>query len=272
MSNTWDITALRYAEMTDRVRGNNFLMDDHASDHHPIDFFIWVLENGDRRIVVDTGYDLDEAGRRGRSIFDTPGRILAARGIDPASVDTVILTHLHFDHAGSLREFPNAGLWVQEAEMAFATGPCMCADHIRHPFTGDHICDMVRALYAGRVSFISGSAEVAPGVETHLIGGHSRGLQCVRVRTRRGWVVLASDTSHFYENFLGGKPFPIVIDVEDMMTGFNRIISLADSVDHVVPGHDPLVRKLYPKLGAGDAYALHADPEPGIIDAKGRAL
>ena len=155
--------------------------------------------------------------------------------------------------------------------MSYATGPCMCHDVLRMPFTGDHVCDMVRALFAGRVRFVSGSAEVAPGVELHLIGGHSRGLQAVRVRTRRGWVVLASDASHYYENFLSGKPFPIVVDMQDMLDGFAQIRALADSDAHVIPGHDPLVRRLYPALGDGNVRALHADPAPGLLRADGRA-
>lgn len=156
--------------------------------------------------------------------------------------------------------------------MAYATGPCMCHDALRMPFTGAHICDMVRALYMGRVQFVSGSAEVAPGVELHLIGGHSRGLQVVRVRTRRGWVVLASDASHYYENFLAGKPFPIVVDLENMLNGFARIRALAESDAHVIPGHDPLVRAAYPIRGSENVVSLHADPKPGLWTPQGRAL
>lgn len=272
MRDTWDITAFKYAERNERTRGDSFILDDDHASPHPMDYYVWLLESGGRRILVDTGYDRDEGARRGRPIETPPERMLADRGIDPGSIETVILTHLHYDHAGSLQAFPNARLHVQAAEMAYATGPCMCHDALRMPFTGAHVCDMVRALYAGRVTFAEGSAEVAPGVELHLIGGHSRGLQAVRVRTRRGWVVLASDAAHFYENFLGGKPFPIVVDLEDMLEGFAAIRRLADSDAHVVPGHDPLVRAAYPALGNGNVVALHADPRPGAWDARGRAV
>ena len=60
-------------------------------------------------------------------------------------------------------------------------------------------------------------------------------LQCVRVLTRRGWVVLASDASHFYENVRERKLFPIVLDAEVMLKGFERLEELADSPDHIVP-------------------------------------
>ncbi len=265
MSTNWKITALRYATMTERIRANNFLFDDDHAAPHPIDFFIWLLEADGRRILVDTGYDRTESVARERPIDHAPEDMLRARGIDPDTIETVILTHLHFDHAGSLKAFPNAQLFVQPAEMEYATGPCMCHDALRMPFTGDHVCDMVRALFMGRVTFVEGSAEVAPGVEVHLIGGHSRGLQAVRVQTRRGPVVLASDASHFYENYLKRKLFPIVVDAEDMLRGFDRLQALAPTLAHIVPGHDPLVLSAYPQDGGPDAVSLHADPDESVL-------
>lgn len=263
MSDIWEAFALKYAERNSRTRAESFISDPHHSQQHDMDYYIWILRNGTRTILIDTGYDTEEANLRDRPIQTNPAEMVRQFGLDPNSIDTVVLTHLHYDHAGCLKAFPNATLHVQEIEMAYATGPCMCHDHIRAPFTGEHVCDMVRALFSGRVHFSSGSKTIAEGVETHLIGGHSRGLQCVRVKTQRGWIVLASDASHYYENYLDSKPFPIVVDLEDMLSGFKRIQELADGPDHIIPGHDPLVRKLYPSLVSGDdtVVALHATPK-----------
>jgi glyoxylase-like metal-dependent hydrolase (beta-lactamase superfamily II) len=190
---------------------------------------------------------------------------LAALGVDATAVDDVVITHLHYDHAGCLDRFPRATFHLQAAEMAFATGPCMCHGAPRAPYTVDHVRAMVRRVYSGRVVFHDGAAEVAPGVEVHRIGGHSRGLQCVRVVTRRGAVVLASDASHFYENFETGKLFPIVDRAEEMLEGFATIRRLAGAPSRVVPGHDPLVTRRYPRLDpqtrsdSGGVYVLHAD-------------
>ncbi|MGB7334685.1 MAG: N-acyl homoserine lactonase family protein [Salaquimonas sp.] len=263
MSDHWEVFALKYADQTQRVRGNNFIGDPNHNAPYPIDFYVWLLRKGNQTILVDTGFDEGEALARDRPILDSPAVMVKDFGYSPDAITDIILTHLHFDHAGSLKAFPNAKLHVQASEMEYATGPCMCHDHIRQPFTGEHICDMVRSLYAGRVSFCEGSREIAPGVEVHLIGGHSKGLQCVRVLTQRGWVVLASDASHFYENYQLGKPFPIVVDMEEMLNGFNRLYDLADSPNHIIPGHDPLVRDLYPGIEAGSnrIVQLHANPK-----------
>jgi glyoxylase-like metal-dependent hydrolase (beta-lactamase superfamily II) len=72
------------------------------------------------------------------------------------------------------------------------------------------------------------------------------GLQAVRVATRRGWVVLASDASHFYANMEQVRPFPIVWSVADMVDGYGKLRHLAESPAHVIPGHDPLVMQRYP--------------------------
>ncbi len=72
------------------------------------------------------------------------------------------------------------------------------------------------------------------------------GLQVVRVATRRGAVVLASDASHFYANMEQTRPFPIVWSVPDMVAGYDRLRSLAASAAHIIPGHDPLVLERYP--------------------------
>jgi len=141
--------------------------------------------------------------------------------------------------------------------MAYATGPCMCHAHLRYPFTADHVCEMVKNVYSGRVVFHEGDAEIAPGITVHTIGGHSRGLQYVRVATATGPVVLASDSSHFYENFEMGKVFPITIDIGDVLDGYVRLKALAGSSRRVVPGHDPLVLKRYPALNSQTQGIVH---------------
>ena len=172
----------------------------------------------------------------------------------------LIVTHLHYDHAGGLHLFPNASLHMQSAEMAFATGPCMCHDSFRAPYTADHICEAIRRLYSGKVRFYDGDAEIAEGVTVHKIGGHSTGLQCVRVRTAVGWMVLASDASHYYENFMTQKPFPIVVNVQEMLDGFKTLERLASRMDLIVPGHDPLVRDMFAQGAAPHIFRL--DPGP----------
>lgn len=254
---SYEILAVKYAEHTARKRFEAFIAADDHDAPYPLDYFVWVIRNAERTIVVDTGFDPAEASRRGRVVKQTPGEVLATLGIDTATIDDVVITHLHYDHAGTLAAFPKARFHLQAAEMAYATGPCMCHGHLRAPFTADHVCAMVQHVYSGRVVFHDGDAEIAPGVTLHKIGGHSRGLQSVRVMTSSGPVVLASDASHFYENFEKGKVFPITIDIEDVLQGYRRLVSLAGSARRVVPGHDPLVLQRYPALSSTSRGIVH---------------
>jgi hypothetical protein len=107
------------------------------------------------------------------------------------------------------------------------------------------------------------AVQLLGGGLAHLVGGHTPGLQVAGVRTERGRVVVMSDASHFYEHFERGLSFPHADDPERSLAGFAFIDDLADSRDHVVPGHDPLVLAHYPAVpnDAGLAVAaLHQPP------------
>jgi glyoxylase-like metal-dependent hydrolase (beta-lactamase superfamily II) len=257
----WEVHAIKYADRNARTRADSFIFDDNHDAPHAMDYYMWLLRDGTRNILVDTGYDNDEAAARDRPIRLDPVAALAPLGLTPEDITEVIVTHLHYDHAGGLHLFPNATLHLQEAEMAFATGPCMCHDTLRMPYTADHVCEAIKRLYSGKVRFYAGDAEVAEGVTVHCIGGHSRGLQAVRVMTQSGWMVLASDAAHFYENLFDRKPFPIVVDLQNMLEGFERLTELASAPQLIIPGHDPLVRDYFPVCAAPHIHRLDHGPK-----------
>ncbi len=62
--------------------------------------------------------------------------------------------------------------------------------------------------------------------------------------------MLASDATHYYENFETGRPFPIVYDVDAMVEGWQTLRRLASSPDAIIPGHDPLVLERYPAMSS----------------------
>ena len=245
MTESYEVYAIKYAHHARRA-SENFIGGDPHDAPMPLDYFVWLIRGAGREIVVDTGFSAAVAAKRGRDHLRCPTAGLGLLGVDSKKIKDVVITHLHYDHVGNFDLFPAATLHLQDLEMRYATGRHMSEAQFAGAYDVEDVVGMVRRAYAGRVRFHDGDAELHPGVSVHLIGGHTMGLQAVRVRTRRGWIVLASDASHFYANMEQERPFPIVWSVADMVQGYRRLRALADSPAHIIPGHDPLVMERYP--------------------------
>ncbi len=244
---TYEIYALRYAR-ADRNRNENLLCYDPHDSPMPMDFFVWLLKSERRTILVDTGFNQVTAKARNRQLICCPIDALSILGVDPAQISDVVITHLHYDHAGNIRKLPRASFHLQDAEIEYATGRYMRQPPLRHAYSVEDVVDIVRCVHQERVIFHQGNDPIAPGVELIHIGGHTRGLQSLRVLTERGWVVLASDAAHYYDNLRLRNPFPIVFNVGDMLTGYETLLRNAALPDHIVPGHDPEVLRIYPHV------------------------
>ncbi len=228
-----------------------------------MDYFVWALVSPERTIVVDTGFDRSGAEARKRELLRPVEEGLAAIGVDHRIVRDVVFTHLHYDHCGNRHLFPEARFHVQDSEMQFATGRCMCHETFRTHYEMEDVLTMVRRTFTGRTEFHSGATELAPGVTLHHVGGHTLGMQVVRVKTQRGFVVLASDVSHYYENIEKDRAFPAVYSIGALLDAYRDVRRLASSGSHVIPGHDPLVLRTYPPSApslVGLAARLDLDP------------
>ncbi|MBJ9660440.1 N-acyl homoserine lactonase family protein [Burkholderia gladioli] len=273
----YEVYALRYATHEGRRSAENYLgHDPHGNRGMPLDFYVWVIRNSQRTVLVDTGFKRELAGRRRRTYFGEPAELLGKLGIDADAIEDVVITHMHYDHAGNLDAYPRARFHVQESELAFCTGRCMAHGALRGPFEPADVAQAVFRLFEGRIAFVDGDAQLHPGITLHQLGGHTPGLQVVRVATARGHVVLASDAAHYWDNLRERRPFPIVIDVGRMLDAHAAIERLADGPYHIVPGHDPLVRTTFRTLpGEPDVVVLHEPPlaarEPASAEADAAA-
>ena len=108
----------------------------------------------------------------------------------------------------------------------------MGTSYLNRPYFVEDVVNVVRRLFKGGVEFHDGEIELGPGLSVHHIGGHTAGLQVVRVYIRRGWVVLAADALHFYDNLGGNNPVPVLHNLHDYMTGWQTLERLADSPQH----------------------------------------
>ncbi len=159
----------------------------------------WLVNTGDKLVLVDTGTSNLFGPTLGRMV-----RNLAAAGVDPSAVDTVIITHMHPDHVGGLLTpdkqivFPNAGVLVNETDYRFWTSAEIAA---KAPDDFKPFFDMARAAikpYAdtGRVTFFKDGAELAPGMTAIAAPGHTVGHTMVRVSSQGNDLLLWGDIVH----------------------------------------------------------------------------
>lgn len=255
----YEIWGIRYGSNAGRTRGQNYILETRPTEPLTLDFYCWFLRSQDRLIVVDTGMNPEKARLHGHGMILDPVEALQSCGVDPAVVETVIMTHLHYDHTGHMTAFPKAHFHLQAEEMAYVTGPYMEKPWFRRAYETDEICQAVSLLHQGRLSLHGRDADIAPGVSVHWVGGHCAGQEIVRVWTARGWVVLASDALHYYEEYERGIPFAVAFNLSDMITAHDRIRALATSDDHVLPAHDPRIAKIYPEV-APNIFRLDLAP------------
>ena len=210
---------------------------------------IWVIEGGAKLVVVDAGPAAPDIVSREfarnlvREAGEEPGPALKNAGIDPSEVEILIATHLHWDHCGNFSLFPNADIYVQRGELAFAVAPLDI-----FLSTYDAAVLNMNPKWSASVSkfrFLDGDFDLAPGMRLVSLPGHTPGLQGLLISTRKGKYCIASDTVNIMENWENKIPPGIHVNLEDCYRSFRKIAKMAD---HVLPSHDMQVleRSEYP--------------------------
>ena len=259
-----EIFAIRYGHHP-RKAAENYIGGDPHDVLQPLDYFVYAIVSPKQTIILDTGFDETVGTRRGRTTTKPVRDGLTAIGVDSNKVETVIISHMHYDHCGNFDLFPNARYHVQDKEMEMCTGRCMCHAQLRNSYEEDYVVAMVRKLFNGRVRFHNGVDEIAPGITVHHVGGHAKGLQSVVVKTRRGPVVLASDAVHLALHLDQMRIFPTTYNIAEVLEGYETLKRLAPSRAHIVPGHDPAVTAQYPAAKPGmEGWIVRLDVAPKV--------
>ena len=225
-----------------------------------MDYFVWIIRNSERTILVDVGFSEAGGENRKRTFVRAPEQIYADLGIDVDGEQTIIVTHAHYDHIGNLDKFRNSRIIIAASEYAFWDSPMGRRAQFAWS-TEDEEIDGLRAAYReGRVTTFTDRLDVAPGIELIEVGGHTPGMSVVKVRTADGVVLLASDTIHYYEEYEDDLPFAYVADLPGMYGGFDLIHGMVESgeVQHVVPGHDPDTLNRFTRIETGPLAGIAA--------------
>lgn len=241
MSDLWEVFAFRYAVDRSRRAFQCFLGGSGGDGAMPVAYHMFILRGPGGVVVMDTGADRERCARYAKTDIRGIDEALSVLGTSAVEVGTVIQTHLHWDHAGQTGAFPGARFHLQQRELAYVNGPAMHHAVLRAGYEPADISAATALLHAGRLVLHSGDVPLAPGLTLHHVGGHTDGLQIARVRTRRGWMCLATDAVAHRANLERRVPFPVLFHVGDALEAFDRASSLADAPELVIPGHDPWV-------------------------------
>ncbi len=258
-----EVLAVRYGTVQTSRSGTFYQYEQYGEPDAPLamDYFFWLIRGPGGIVLVDTGFAAEVGRRRGRTCLVDPVRALAGLDVTPGDVDHIVVSHLHYDHIGNLAAFPAATISAARPELDFWTGAgpaaAGCAD-LAEPAEIGWLADQARR---GRVQLIDGDAEVAPGVEVRLVGGHTPGQLVTSVRTAAGPVLLASDAVHFYEEMRMDRPHRFVLDVGAMRAAYAWLRAQEQDGALVIAGHDPEVTARFETVATLDGgSALRVAP------------
>ena len=260
----YELFAIRYATREAR-RADHFIGGDPHDGPMPMDYFVWVAKSAERAFVIDCGFTEETAKKRKRTFLRDPIDALKLVGVDADTVQDVILTHLHYDHVGGFNRFPKAKFHLQEPEIHYATGRYMQYHRLAHSFEVEDIVGVVRLNFAHRVvSSITAAPSLRPASRCTRSAATRWACSSCKVHTKRGWVVVASDTTHYYENMMTGRPFTTAFHIGLMLEAYDTLRAEAPTPQHIVPGHDPKVMQFYPPPSpelAGIVVRLDVTPD-----------
>lgn len=159
----------------------------------------YLLQSEDRTILIDAGMGLEFAGFGPGFGRLFPG--LAALGLKPEDIDTLIITHLHVDHIGGMLHggsavFPNAEVIIAEQEAGFWTDPAMLAAAPEEAKGFFQLAAGTVAAYGDQITLVQDGAEIAPGVSAQLAVGHTPGHMALRIDGGDRQMLMVADLLH----------------------------------------------------------------------------
>jgi glyoxylase-like metal-dependent hydrolase (beta-lactamase superfamily II) len=215
-------------------------------------YYVWCIKGSDEIVLVDTGFTSKIPQSQAVRNLTSPVDQLAKIGVDAKEISTVIISHLHWDHAGGYGFFPKATFYIQRREFEFFTENPLSK---YKPFTKvtyqEGLEQLTKLREAGRVKLVDGAAHIAPGISVMLAPGHTPGLMVTLVNTTRGIAALSSDCGHLFRNFEEEIPSSIITDMIAWLESYRRIKGVVSAPDLIFPGHDALMITRYPCVAEG---------------------
>jgi glyoxylase-like metal-dependent hydrolase (beta-lactamase superfamily II) len=246
----YEIYAVRFATLAN-FPVSSLVAGADRSRRMDIAMMIWVLKGGDGRVaLVDSGFHREQYFRQFTvKDYVRPPDALAPLGIAAGDVTDILLSHMHWDHAGGIDLFPSSRIWIQKDEYDYYTGDAWQPARTHGGIDADDVLEIVKRNTRGLVSFVRGDDDTSlSGIGFGVGGKHTFQSQFVSVQLSEKAAVLASDNMYLYENLDTHTPIAQTLDAVSNLRTQDRMKSLAGETRLLVPGHDPAVFDRFPKV------------------------
>lgn len=235
--NNYKIVPLHVGDLVRQKSNLAFMREPGVKMRFPV--ICWYVTDGVHKIMVDTGGTTPD-GRwepYSRTEEQNPTITLKKIGVDPREIDTVIFTHLHWDHCGNNRLFSNARFIVQKKELEEAANPPVKI------FAGSYD----KAVFETTYETVEGDCEVMEGISVITTPGHSMGSQSIIVETEKGPYLIAGDLIGLYECFENDPMIANGIHI-DLIAYYDSLEKVKNLHCAILPGHDYKVfeHQVYP--------------------------
>jgi glyoxylase-like metal-dependent hydrolase (beta-lactamase superfamily II) len=207
----WEIYVIEFARSKDQpwVDLVNGMYDQGTTD---LPFSFLLARNGERNVLIDTGFMKDDHGpnfsdKFGIPYWISPVRMLGELGLGPNEITDIVVSHAHFDHMGSIGEFPNARIYMQKQELlswheAMALPPQF--GFLTAIIDPDNLRSAFDAAVEHRLTLVVGDRDnLLPGLHVRLGQGHTLGQQFIVIETSRGRLVVSGDCVYSSRNLTG---------------------------------------------------------------------
>jgi len=246
----YEIYAVRFATLAN-FPVSSLVAGADRSRRMDIAMMIWVLKGGDGRVaLVDAGFHREQYFRQFTvKDYVRPPDALAPLGIAAGDVTDILLSHMHWDHAGGIDLFPSARVWIQKDEYDYYTGDAWQSRTTHGGVDPDDVLEIVKRNTQGKVAFVRGDDDaLLSGILFGVGGKHTWASQFVAAGTRAHAVVLASDNMYLYENLDTHTAIAQTLDAASNLRTQDRMKSLASEPRYLIPGHDPAVFDRFPHV------------------------